>query len=457
MILKEPVAALLARRNYYVKAESYYEGDVAESFSSAKLARLFARTGHTTLNFCRPIVHAVSNRLAVASITAEKTRANKIIGNVFEVNEFAIEEREFYRKTGEYGDSFAIVWPNKNGEWQITSNSPVNTTIVYDPENPREKLYAAKTWYFEGSVYLNIYTDSELKKYKAQSESLEEGLNWTLYDTVDNPFGEVPVFHFRTERPFGRPEHEVAYDAQDYINKLFTTNMHTIDYQGAPQRYALAVGENSIDDFDDDEVERANVNALKSGPGELWYLNNVTSVGEFKPADPTVFWGPIQNTLEIIASSTETPLHYFRNNGSFISGEAWRTAEGVLKAKIETRKQSYASTWRAIFKFILKNEGIDTDVEVKWLDNDNLDTIDRWDVILKKINAGISVHQALREGGYDEATIERNWEEKLAEAEQINLYERNQSANGTPTLTRVEQTRATTTNDETNRGNDLNG
>lgn len=448
MLLKEPIAALLERRDDYLKAQEYYEGEVGERFSSTRFARIFRNSGNTNLNFCRPVVHAVSNRLSIASVIPNKASAKRIVNRVLEYNEFAIEEKEFYRRTCEYGDSYAIVWPDENGEWQISSNSPLSTTIVYDPENPRKKLYAVKTWTIGNDTYVNIYTAESIKKYKAQADSISEGLQFTQYDRVDNPFGEVPVFHFRTERPFGRPEHAPAYDAQDYINKLFTTNMYTIDYQGAPQRWALANAESGLDNYEDDDIERENINGLKSGPGEMWYLQGVTQVGQFAPANPEVFWKPIESTLEVMASSTETPLHYFRNNGAFISGEAWRTAEGVLTAKIEARKLSFASTWRSIFAFILRNEKFaDTDVEIKWMQTDNLDTLDQWDVMLKKINSGLSYHQALRESGYDEATIDRIFQERLAEKELIDgLYER---SGDTGQLVRSEQARVSTEDNET--------
>lgn len=448
MILKEPVAALLERRDHYLKAQDYYEGSVSERFSSARFARIFRNSGNTSLNFCRPIVHAVSNRLAIASIAPNKASAKKVVTAVLDYNDFAIEEKEFYRRTCEFGDSYVIVWPDEDGNWTLSSNSPLDMTLVYDPENPRKKLYAVKSWVAGRSTYLNVYTADSITKYRAEGDTLTEGLQFALIDTVDNPFGEVPVFHFRTERPWGRPEHENAYDAQDYINKLFSTNMYTIDYQGAPQRYALANAENGLDSYEDDDIERENINGLKSGPGEMWYLQGVSQVGQFAPADPDVFWKPIESTLEVMSSATETPLHYFRNNGSFISGEAWRTAEGVLSAKIEARKASFASTWRSIFRFILKSEGFaGVDVEIKWIESDNLDTLDQWDVMLKKINSGLSYHQALRESGYDEDTINRIFEERLAEKELIDgLYERNSDSGQ---LVRSEQARVSTTDNET--------
>ena len=35
-----------------------------------------------------------------------------------------------------------------------------------------------------------------------------------------NPYGQVPVFHFRTDEPYGHPEHEGFYGPQDLIHKL---------------------------------------------------------------------------------------------------------------------------------------------------------------------------------------------------------------------------------------------
>jgi len=417
-ILKDAVEAVTNRRQDYQEAEAYYEGEVPEVFATRRLRRALRTTGEAGhLNFCRPVIDAVNDRLELANIIGSTQAATTAVNRVWQHNELGLEAQEIHRKALTYGDCYAAVWPGEDGTLQVSYNSPTTMRLVYDPENPRKKLYAVKVWRQDEQTHrLNIYTATEIRKYVANTAELTEGTQWSSAGSVENPWNEVPVFHFRTQRPFGRPEHKDAYDAQNAINKLFITNMFTVDYQGAPQRYALSVaGDSEISDFDESDTDRENIGSLKNGPGELWYLKGVSQVGQFTPADADTFWKPIMAIVRSMASLTSTPLHYFER-ANMPSGNALRTAEAPLLKKVRDRQASFGSTWREIFRFVLKVEGINGDVDVFWKEVESLDELERWDVALKKINAGLSHQQALREGGYADTQIIKIMAERTAEA-----------------------------------------
>lgn len=430
--LNTAVETILDRRPEYEEAEAYYDGTQYEVFASVRLRRLFGRTGDAyKLNFCRTVVDSVVNRMEIASISATTQTAQNKIDAIFQENELALEQDEIHRRALEYGDCYVIAWPDADGTWQIAYNSPKTTTIVYDPENPRKKLYAAKLWAVtdeqnKTTHRLNIYYPDRISKYTLDAAEVSEKAPWNHTSTEENPFGEVPVFHFRTHRPYGRPEHQDAYEPQNGINKLFATAMFTVDYQGAPQRYAISnmATDTESQDFEEGDTDRENIGALRNGPGELWYLKGVTNVGQFNPADPDSFWTPIKNLVRSMASMTNTPLHYFEATGNVPSGEALRTAEAPLLKKVKDRQMSFGAAWRELFLFMLKVDGISGDVEVKWHAVESLDSLDMWDVMLKKINSGLSHRQALREGGYDEDLIEKIMAERENEANAGLVYQR---------------------------------
>lgn len=425
-ILKEQVAAVLDRRLKYEEAEAYYEGDVPETFATAALRRTFSTTGsRSRLNFCRPVIDAVNNRLEISAINGATAAAKAKIDEVWQGNELFLEAQEIHRRALTYGDCYVAVWPDENGELQVSYNSPKNMALVYDPENPRKKSYAVKVWKSgENQTRMNVFTEDKILKYVAQTDTISEGTQWQPAGSVENPWGEVPVFHFRTHRPFGRPEHVDGYDAQNHINKLFITSAFTIDYQGAPQRWALSkTADSEMNDFDDAANER-EASALQNGPGQMWLLKNIDQVGEFKPADPDTFWKPIEKTVRSLASLTNTPLHYFEKTGNVPSGNALRTAEAPLLKKVKDRQEAFGATWRELMRFVLKVEGVKSDVQVLWTPVESLDELERWDVALKKINAGLSHRQALREGGYPEDQIEKIMAERQAEAAAGLYYQR---------------------------------
>lgn len=419
MILKNAVLAVTSRKDDYEEAENYYEGNTSEVFGGAGLAKVFRNTPYrTNLNFCRPVVDAVHNRLEIAAVLGTSEQANKIIGDTWELNQLGLDANEVHRRALVYGDCYVMVWPDAEGNLEISYNTPLTTTIVYDPESPRKKLYAVKMWETEDeNTRMNIYTADKVTKYQAKGTSVTDGTNWSVVESFDNPFGEVPVFHFRTHRPFGRPEHLDALNAQDYINKQFITSMVVADYQGAPQRYALskAGASGEAQDFAEGDTARENLSTLKNGPGELWFMQDVDKVGQFEPADPKNFWEPIKDTVRAMASLTNTPLHYFEKTGNVPSGEALRVAEAPLIKKVQDRQISFGQAWRELFQFILRVNGIIEDVQVKWKEVESLDVLEVLDAALKKRNIGVSLSQTLRELGYDDEVIDRVIEEAKAE------------------------------------------
>lgn len=430
-ILKQAVGAVLNRADHYKEAENYYEGVVGETFATSKLRQALRASGHTGQhNYCRVVVDSVLNRLEIANVVASTDKAQAVINKVWKDNELGLEANGLHQKALEFGDTYALVWPDAEGNVLVSYQTPLTTAIVYDPENPRKKLYAVRMWKADDNLTrLNIYYPDHIAKYSVNGESITEGTNWTHIGTEENPFGEIPVFHFRTHRPFGLPEHFNGYGCQNDINKLLATHFFSIDYQGAPQRYALAhIGDADGIDFEDDESERENVGTLKNEPGNLWMMRGIDKVGEFKPADPDVYWKPIGSLKESLAALTDTPFHFLERDKEALAGEARRVAEAPHAKKVRDRQASFAVSWSELFRFVLKIEGMKAEIKIEWADLSSLDTLDEWTVQLKKQNAGLSQAQGLRERGYSEEEIVRIQAERLKELEaETQVYQRKQA------------------------------
>ena len=124
-ILKEYVLAVTDRQDEYKTAEAFYEGDVAEVFGSQRLRATMRTTGYQSrLNFCRPVVDAVLNRLEIADIEGTTQEATKKIGQIFEDNQLFLDANEIHRRALEFGDCYAMVWPDEEGNIEISYNSP---------------------------------------------------------------------------------------------------------------------------------------------------------------------------------------------------------------------------------------------------------------------------------------------------------------------------------------------
>lgn len=403
---------ILTKREGYNRAETYYEGTQPEVFLNQRWFKLFKNNQRDfRFNFSKTVVDAVLNRLEIDQIETDSANADEYFAELLEQPDIKLDINEIHRNALIYGDAYAIVWPDENGKLAIDYNSPLTTVIVYDQENPRKKLYAAKMWqyatYDEKKIKLNLYYPNRIEKYEGYGEieniGTPNGANFVLLETITNPWGEVPVFHFRTHKPYGRPEHADAFGPQDAINKLVNTHMLTVDYQGAPQRYALSNGGSTaeIDDFSEGETARENLAALKNGPGELWYLQGVAQVGQFPAADPKTFTEPVIEFVNQMAAITATPTHYFLRGSYIPSGQALRVAEAPLTKKVMNRQMAFQSTWKDLFLFMLRIEGITASIDIDWAIAETVDVVDQWDVAVRKKSIGMPLEQILLELGYD--------------------------------------------------------
>jgi hypothetical protein len=408
--LKKGFDHIVSQIDEYKRAAAYYEGSQPEVFQSQRWMRVFRFEGSDfRFNFTKTVVDSVLNRLDVNQVQGTTEAANSYIDRIWNQTDIRIDINEIHRNALMYGDCYAIVWPDANGVVGIDYNSPLTTSLVYDQENPRIKSFAIKMWQIDAEdekiIKINLYYPDRIEKYEGRGD-LEYIINlplMNLTEVVPNPWNEIPVFHFRTHKPYGKPEHYDAYGPQDAINKLINTHMYTVDYQGAPQRYALTTGGQTaeLEDFSQDDTARENLGSLQNGPGQLWYLQGVQAVGQFPAADPETFTKPVLDFVNAMAAITSTPLHFFMKGAYIPSGEALRVAEAPLTKKVLNRQLAFGSTWRDLFKFMLRVEGISADIEIDWENPETIDTVDQWDIAVRKKSVGMPLEQILLELGYD--------------------------------------------------------
>ena len=442
----------------YHRAEMYYEATNPEFFASIRLRRALERTGITfRFNMAKTPVDVMADRLEIHAVqVAGDNRADQILQEIWERNMMELESTNIHRRAGEFGDAYLIVWPEVEDGYEDSDedesesdvqnvdmfyNSPKTTRVVYDIENPMRKKYAIKKWTLpvqlgmkaKPPTRVNLYYPDRIEKYITVANS--KGNNrrdWIQFrDEEDeewpcpNPFGEIPVFHFRTGTPYGDPEHRAAYGPQDAINKLIITHAATIDYYGFPQRYLLAnpdKGSDELADFDtSDDINRfedtGHDSTLRAGPGEVWWLNGVRQAGQFEPPDPQVFLAPLDVYIRMMAQVTSTPLHYFDpQTYSRLppSGESIRAAEVPLLKKVRRRQVTYGRGWVEAARFALKvatwdaEDPIeDPEVIIRWIPSASIDDTAGWQMMKAKRDIGVPNRQLLLEAGYEEEQVDQ--------------------------------------------------
>ncbi len=448
----------------YVKAEQYYDDTRGEYFASIRVRRAIARTGAAfRFGFAKTPVDAVADRLEISSITCTDEAANQQLQDMWEDNQLDLEMPNIFRRACEYGDAYAIVWPSSAADDQaddeagvyddeddtaegentpvlldtdddgllnvdIFYNSPTCCRLFYDPEKPLRKAFGIKKWVLltTKQVRVDLYYRDRIERYISQKGKSEQPKATDFQPFTDdsegdaagvipNPFNEIPIFHFRTDRPYGTPEHQPFYGAQDAIHKLVVSHMSGVDYQAFPQRYALMdpdVDTGEATNNDEDEFAFAldtgatsrpadPQSQLTADPGSFWQLKGMREVGQFDEADPKTFLDPMMAYLKFGATLSNTPMRLFDFAAQIPSGASQIQLEGPFIKKVANRMLSFGATLREMFTFALKITGFpNARVVVNWKPPAVINDLTGWQIIALKITNGMPAPQAFLEAGY---------------------------------------------------------
>lgn len=404
----------------YDEAKSFYDGQSNEKFQSAALQRALGSKSSTfNFNYSRLVIESRLNRMEIAAVATEDGSADNILAELWSRNQLDTELMDAIEGALVFGDSYLIAGEGEEGV-DVFYNDPRSTRVIYDIENPRKKAFAIKRWMSGDKLRVNLYYADRLEKYISKSKPtstmdekdfeayFDEGTDvWPL----PNDSGKIPVFHLRTSRQYGTPEHKQSYGPQAAITKLLNTQVSSIDFSTAPQRYFLQdpTANDGVDpnvDFggipaDDDDDAITN---LKSGPGGVWNLKGIKAVGQFDAPSPDTFVVPFKNFIEAMSTVTSTPMHSF-NVGALPSGESLRAAEAPLNKRVASLETLFGAVIADLHEFALELNGVQAKVLVQWNPVATYDDADVWAVVDAKVNAGVPLRTALMEAGYTDEQV----------------------------------------------------
>lgn len=459
--LVHALADMKAAAGGYVKAEKYADGEAPEIFASIRVRRMLRRWGmNFDLNFAKTPISAVAERLKVTSITSEDEGVNAQIQALMDANQFALQGSNIMRKASTFGDAYVLVWPSekKPGVVNIFYQDPRLVRVFYSDDNPLEVAFAIKRWQVgkglpsttpeqqvlnrpaeNPPIRIDLYYPDRIERYVSKAgskgdqaadfephhgdEDDDGDSDWVGGPVLDNPYGVVPMFHFKTDADdYGTPEHKDFYPIQDLIHKIINNFAVVVDYQSFPQRVALMMeGTDSSEPAAVDEgyfstdYEQEGVtyplagepqSQMSADPASIWYMQGISDLKQLDAADPTVFTGPIKDLVTWGAQITTTPLNRFSPGGSPASGESLKITDAPFVEKVDTRKLSYGTTWKQVFEFALTILGVSNPtVTVSWAPSASSDNTADWAVAGAKQNAGVPVSQTLAENGYTDDQI----------------------------------------------------
>jgi hypothetical protein len=424
--IKWAIDSLSERVPAYRIYSEYYAGKHRFTLASPEHEHAFGSIfGGFCENLCATVVDVLKDRLKLTDFTHDQkpedpTQPDAITDKILDIwraNRMDERQGEVYLEALKTGDAYVVVWPDDDNIAQIDPNEACLVTVQYSDKKRGMIDKAAKLWPANDKFgRLNLYYPDRVEKFRTQNKvEASSVLNASSFQpfvddgefSIPNPYGQVPVFHFRNNAPtgkFGTSELAAAIPSQDRLNKTIIDGLVKSEEWALPVRWALG--------FETPKDPRTNEPILGWKPGDWWISRQKEgSLGQLPGADLKQFIAAADDARMAIARVTRTPQHYFQQQGVTPSGEALKTEDAPLTAKVRDRQITFGNTWEDVFTFALKV------MEAIWANTEPRDdTAEIANQIQKVDHLGFSKKQALRELEYSDAEIEKLDKEKKDES-----------------------------------------
>lgn len=416
--LKRAYKALSAKKLAHETLWSYYDGKMRLRWSTERLKDVFGTNASFIQNWGAVVVDTTLDRITMQGFE------DGTLGDLFTETELDLDAYDVHKAALVCGESFVFVWKSEGGDIEAYYNDPRLCHVFYDAENPREKSMGAKWWVDgEDHLRLNLYYPDRIEYYRSSStqQGVSSADNFQPYDgegapTAKNPFGEIPIFHFRRDRRVVRSELAPVLDSQDAINKLFSDKMVAAEFGAFRQRYFVTNAD--LKKALQNPYEHLTIPASE-GEGES------TQVGEFTPADLAGYIQAMQWLAAVIGYLTQTPQHYLFGGAAQISGEALIALEAPLNKKCSRYISNFTATWKRVGAFMQKlQSGFEvqaSDVTPQFARPETVQPRTQAEIRQINVSAGIPLLTVLRKEGWTDqelGELESDLAAQRAQAEQ---------------------------------------
>ena len=416
----------------------YYDGDQPLRYSTERLKDAFNQIRPKFReNVCSVVIDTVTDRLELYGWQTADEAVTEALSQIWDETGLALESNEVHQSALICGESYLIGWKDEDRPIEFYYHDPRRAVVFYDDDHPREKRFASKWWDTDDGCHLILYYPDRIERYYARGKQMREieatnGANSFVLEAdgvTANPYGVIPVFHFRNTLRKKQSDLKNVTELQDAINKLLCDMMVTAEFSAFPARYVIS---------------SADIETLKNAPNQIWDLpaglegQQNTQVGTLEAANLANYSGQINELISAVSFITHVPKYYFDKTGASISGEALITMEAPLVKKVNQKRELFGTVWQEVAQFALLVMGLQyrkNDIQCQWGNAEAEQPLTETEIIRNYRQAGLPLKSSLRLAGYTDAEVniieQEQAEEKQQNADLAMLYleqARNESA-----------------------------
>jgi hypothetical protein len=432
---------------------NYYDGNHRAKLT-ANMRKMLTISGDVldqfNLNYCELVVDTLADRLQVDNLEApDNDEGQAWADGLRNENRFDALQDDVHLATVRDGDSYVMVdYSESEGRTRWTHEQAYDgdegVIVVYSDHDNSTIEAGIKIWReasFDESYHVNIYFGDEWLRYtygphQATNERGETVTEMRMTSLTDQPdewrVGRVPFIHYKnaagSRDRFGKSALKNIVPMVDGLNRVFTsmimasllTAFRMTYTKGFDLSGGIAPGSN-IPMFP--QFANKITELLPEERGEIAAALNAMEFGALEAGDMMPFIESANFIIEQISTIGRTPLPNLMG-GSNESGEALKQRETQLLGKVRGLHSRLGNAWEDVLR-------LSVDVQDTYGGNATAPAVDVWNAVwmaaetrnhaeirekAKLLNDMGFQRQALRELGYDDATIDQLMREQAMDA-----------------------------------------
>lgn len=278
----------------------------------------------------------------------------------------AIVERRAY---------LSVWWDQRdNSRARIAVEDPQQCWVEYEPGDNRRRAAGIKTWLddWTGRRMATLYLPDAIHYFEWRGADDKRPSGWyPRRDPERNRLRVVPLVPMRNKpsiRDEGYSQIEDLLPVQDRINQTLFNRQIAEHLTAFRQKWATGL------ELPEDEEGNPIVD-WQASITSIWLADGATDghpprFGEFSATDLTQYHKTIEQELEHLSVISRTPRHVFLHQGQAPSGDAMKSDEAGLVAKVHAMWPSFGASIREALTLARQIEGLTTPMgsEIVWAD-----------------------------------------------------------------------------------------